>query len=82
MSEVKKLWDVLCDVNRRDGIVGHNNPHGEGRKCAACENVRAYGDARELKGRFAEHVKTCAACFYGAYGEKALCPNAPKQEES
>ncbi len=42
MTTIEETWAMLCDVNRRGGIIGHDSPHDEPvRPCPACENVRA-----------------------------------------
>ncbi len=39
---IEEAWDVLCDINRRSGIVGHDSSHeDQHRPCPACANVRA-----------------------------------------
>ena len=42
MTTIEETFAVLCDVNRRGGIIGHDSSHDEPvRPCPACENVRA-----------------------------------------
>ena len=41
-EKLEEAFAVLCDTNRKGGIVGHDSPHeNKLRPCPACENIRA-----------------------------------------
>ena len=75
MTTIEETFAVLCDVNRRGGIIGHDSSHDEPvRPCPACENVRA--------AMLQAHSDACTQCLYRSQGaERAECAGYRRIEE-
>lgn len=75
---VQEAYAVLCDINRKGGIQGHDNPHDElHRRCPACEHVRDVALAAHVEachtyvlvdgGWHGKVLRQLASCGDGAY---------------